>query len=539
MFSSTEGRNGMLDILIKNGRVIDGTGNPWLHSDVAVMGDKIVQVRPHINEEARCLIDAQGLVVAPGFIDTHTHSDLRVFKHPEEDAKLMQGITTALIGQDGLSVAPLDEVNKEPMMMRVSGLLGNYLEKWPWNSMAEYLAALEKLPPATNTMMLVPHGAIRAMVVGWESRSATPVELERMKQLLAEAMKEGGCGFSTGLIYPPGIYADRVELVELCRVTVDNGGFFVVHMRNESNLVLESMQEVIEICLEAGCPLHISHLKIAGKANWGKATQALGRLEEARVKGLDVSFDQYPYVAGSTMLDAVIPPRFHTGGTAALLEKLKDPAIREEIRQVHEKIKPESWENWVESCGWDGIMVNAVKSETNRFAEGKSIAAIAKELGKTPLDAVCDLLIDEENSVTMTLFYGCEEDVKEIMQSEYMTLCTDGIVGGKPHPRVFGSCARFLGKYVREEKVLSLSQAIRRLTSYPAQRLGLQNRGLIREGMKADISIFNSETIIDMGTFTEPDHYPQGIEYVIVAGQIAVEKGKITSVRAGKVLRRG
>lgn len=529
----------MLDILIKNGRVIDGTGNPWLHSDVAVMGDKIVQVRPHINEEARCLIDAQGLVVAPGFIDTHTHSDLRVFKHPEEDAKLMQGITTALIGQDGLSVAPLDEVNKEPMMMRVSGLLGNYLEKWPWNSMAEYLAALEKLPPATNTMMLVPHGAIRAMVVGWESRSATPVELERMKQLLAEAMKEGGCGFSTGLIYPPGIYADRVELVELCRVTVDNGGFFVVHMRNESNLVLESMQEVIEICLEAGCPLHISHLKIAGKANWGKATQALGRLEEARVKGLDVSFDQYPYVAGSTMLDAVIPPRFHTGGTAALLEKLKDPAIREEIRQVHEKIKPESWENWVESCGWDGIMVNAVKSETNRFAEGKSIAAIAKELGKTPLDAVCDLLIDEENSVTMTLFYGCEEDVKEIMQSEYMTLCTDGIVGGKPHPRVFGSCARFLGKYVREEKVLSLSQAIRRLTSYPAQRLGLQNRGLIREGMKADISIFNSETIIDMGTFTEPDHYPQGIEYVIVAGQIAVEKGKITSVRAGKVLRRG
>ena len=528
----------MLDILIKDGRVIDGAGNPWFRADLAIRGDKIVQIHPHIANPAQQVIDATGLIVAPGFIDTHTHSDVRVFKHPEEDAKLMQGITTALIGQDGLSVAPLDDINKEKMMLRVSGLLGTYLTAWPWNSMAEYLAALESLPPATNTMMLVPHGAIRAMVVGWEDRPATPVELERMKILLAQAMEEGGCGFSTGLIYPPGIYADRTEMVELCKVTASYGGFFVVHMRNEGGLVLEAMREVIGIGREAGCPLHISHLKVAGKRNWGKAGEALGLIEEARSNGLDVTFDQYPYLAGSTMLDAVIPPRFHTGGTAQLLERLKNPDVREEIRQVQEDIKPERWDNWVESCGWDGIMVNSVKSEVNRFAEGKTITQIAQDLGKPPLDAVCDLLIAEENAVTMTLFYGCEEDVKEIMRSEYMTLCSDGIVGGKPHPRVYGTCARFLGKYVREEKVLPLPQAIKRMTSFPAQRLGLQDRGVLRERMVADITIFDPETIIDKGTYAEPNQYPIGISYVIVSGQVAMENGKLTAKRAGRILRR-
>lgn len=528
----------MLDILIKNGRVIDGTGNTWFQADVAVKGDKIVQVRRKISAEARRVIDATGLVVAPGFIDIHTHSDLRVFKHPEEDAKLMQGITTALIGQDGLSVAPLDEANKEPMMRRVSGLLGTYLAQWHWNSMAEYLDAIDAVNPATNSMMLVPHGAVRSMVVGWEDRAATADEVELMKKILAQALEDGGCGFSTGLIYPPGMYADHYEMVELCKVTASYGGFFVVHMRNEGDYVLDSIREVVDICLEAGCPLHISHLKVGGKRNWGKAGEVLGLLEEARAKGLEVTFDQYPYIAGSTMLDAVIPPRFHTGGTQKLLERLKDPVVREEIRQVQENIKPERWENWVDSCGWDGILVNAVTSELNRFAEGRSISQIAAETGKTPLDVVADLLIEEDNAVTMTVFYGSEDDVKEIMRSDYMTVCSDGIVGGKPHPRVYGTCTRFLGKYVREEKVLTLPQAVKRMTSFPAQRLGLQDRGLVREGLMADITIFNPETIIDKGTFAEPNQYPEGIVHVLVAGQLAVENGRLTSARAGRVLRR-
>lgn len=528
----------MLDVLIKNGKIIDGAGNPWYEADLGIQGDTIVRVSQAIKAEAEKIIDAGGLTVSPGFIDSHTHSDLRVFKHPEEDSKLMQGITTALIGQDGLSVAPLDEANKPPMMLRVSGLLGTYLREWPWNSMAEYLSAMEKLPPATNSMMLVPSGAIRASVVGWENRPATPGELERMKRILAQAMEEGACGYSTGLIYAPGIYADRTEMVELCKVTAGYGGFFVVHIRSEGDYFLESMQEVIEICRDAGCPLHISHLKILGKKNWGRAGEALALIEEARAQGLDVSFDQYPYTAGSSGLDLVIPPRFHTGGTARLLERLNNPAVREEIRQVQEGLKPERWENFVDTCTWDGIIVSAVKTDANRFVEGKSVAEIAKITGKTPIDAVCDLLVAEENAVTMIVFYGSEEDVKEIMRSEYMTICTDAIVGGKPHPRTYGTCARFLGKYVREEKVLTLPQAVKRMTSFPAQRLGLQNRGLIREGMIADLVIFNPDSIIDKGTYTEPNQYPGGIEFVLVGGQLAVADGKLTGARAGKVLRR-
>jgi len=424
------------------------------------------------------------------------------------------------------------------MMLRVSGLLGTYLEEWPWNSMAEYLSAIEKIPPATNTMMLVPSGAVRAMVVGWENRPATLVELERMKGILSRAMEEGACGYSTGLIYPPGIYAGRTEMVEMCKVAASYGGFFVVHMRSEGDYLLDSIREVTGICMDAGCPLHISHLKVAGKKNWGRAGEALALIDESRGKGLDVTFDQYPYLAGSTMLDAVIPPRFHAGGTAGLLERLKDPAVREEIRQVQENTKPERWENWIDTCGWEGIVVTAVKTDANRFAEGKSVAEIAKITGKAPIDAVCDLLIAEENAVTMVVFYGSEEDVREIMRSEYMTLCSDGIVGGKPHPRVYGTCARLLGKYVREEKVVTLPQAIRKMTSLPAQRLRLQERGIIREGMAADITIFNPDTIIDRGTYAEPNQYPIGIDYVLVNGRVAVDNGKLASLRAGKVIRR-
>lgn len=529
----------MLDVLIRNGRIIDGSGSPWFRGDLGVEGGRIVSLRHRVREEAARVIDAAGLVVSPGFIDMHTHSDLLVFAHPEEDAKLLQGITTALIGQDGLSVAPIDDANKAPMMRRVSGLLGTYLADWPWNSLAEFLERLDALPPATNTLMLIPHGAIRATVVGWENRPAAPNEIVRMQRMLTQAFAEGGVGLSTGLIYPPGMYADRAEVVALCRTTAECGGFFVVHLRNEGDHVLESIREVGEVCLEAGCPLHISHLKVAGKANWGKAGEVLALIESYRQRGVEITFDQYPYVAGSTMLDAVIPPRFHAGGTGALLARLKDPMVREEIRRVQDKVMPERWENWVDLCGWDGIWVNAVKTDANRFAEGRSIADIAKATGKRPIDVVCDLLLEEDDAVTMTVFYGCEEDVRAIMRSDHMTVCSDGIVGGKPHPRVYNTCARFLGKYVREDAVLSLPQAVRRLTSFPAQRLGLQDRGLLRESMVADVTVFDPTTIIDVGTYAEPNRHPVGVSSVLVGGQIAVENGALTGVRAGRVLRSG
>lgn len=528
----------MLDCVIRNGRVIDGTGSPWFRSDIGIRGDRIVLVRDRIREEAAQVIDAVGRIVSPGFIDMHTHSDLRVFRHPEEDSKLLQGITTALIGQDGLSVAPIAEADKPPFRQRVSGLLGTYLTDWPWSSMAEFLERLDVLPPATNTLMLVPHGPVRTAVLGWENRPAAAEEIGRMQRILTRALEEGGVGFSTGLIYPPGMFADRAELVALCRVAGEHGGFFVVHMRNEGDHVLDSVREVAEICREADCPLHISHLKVAGKRNWGTADRLLALIDSYRGEGVEISFDQYPYVAGSTMLDAVIPPRFHAGGTSALLARLRDPAIREEIREVQDNVRRERWDNWVDLCGWDGIVVNAVTTEANRFAEGKSIAALAASTGKRPVDVVCDLLIDEDSAVTQTLFYGSEDDVRTILQSELMMFCTDGIVGGKPHPRVYNSSARLLGKYVREDGVLGLPQAIRRMTAAPARRLGLQDRGLLREGMAADLVVFDPETIRDTGTFAEPNRHPTGIAHVLVAGRIAVDDGALTGIRAGRVFRR-
>lgn len=529
----------LLDLVIRNARILDGTGNPWYRSDIGISGEEIVKISRNIEEQGSRSIDVEGLYVSPGFIDMHTHWDLRVFAHPEEEEKLRQGITTSLIGQDGLSVAPLSDEVKEEMRLRVSGLLGKYIDSWPWNSMDEYLGYLDKAAPSTNYMMLVPHGAVRVDALGWENRPASAGELEKMKSLLAEALDEGACGFSTGLIYPPGMYADRRELVELCRVTGNKGGFFVVHMRDEGNFLMDSIREVSGICIDAGCPLHISHLKVAGKINWGKSTEVLELLEEIREQGLELTFDQYPYTAGSTMLDALIPPRFHAGGTEKLLERLSDPATREEIRMIVESEKVERWENWVAHCGWDGILINSVASESNRFAEGKTLDEIGKITDQSPFEALCNLLISEEGQVVMTQFYGSEKDVENFMTSDYMTLCSDAIVGGKPHPRAYGSTCRLLGQYARERGVLTLAQAVSRMTARPAQRLGLRDRGLIREGMKADITVFDYGKIKDKGTFREPNQYPDGIVHVFINGYPALSDAKLTNSRKGRVLRSG
>ena len=528
----------MLDTLFRNARVIDGSGNPWFTADVGVSDGRIAAVGYRLNAGAREEVDISGAVLCPGFVDAHTHSDLRLFAYPGEAEKLHQGITTALLGQDGLSVAPLDEANKAPMMRRVSGLLGTYLEEWAWNTMAEYLDALDRARPAVNNAMLAPHGAVRAMALGWDNRPAAPSELDRMKKILAEALQDGACGLSTGLIYPPGMYADRNELVELCRTTGEHGGFFVVHMRNESDHLIDSILEVGGICLEAGCPLHISHLKVAGKKNWGKSAEALQTIEDFRNRGLEVTFDQYPYEAGSTMLDAVIPPRFPTGGTQRLLESLADPDVREDIRRTQAGETDDQWENWVLSCGWDSVLINSVKTDKNRFAEGLRVTELAEATGKDPLDAVCDLLIDEDDAVTMTQFYGCEEDIREIMKSPCMMLCSDAIVGGKPHPRAYGSTARFLGKYARDEKVMTIEEAVMKMTSQTCRRIGLYDRGIIRPGMAADITVFDPDRIIDKGTYQDPCRHPEGIIHVMVNGVFAMKNGALTGERPGRALRR-
>ncbi len=526
----------MLDLLFRNCRVVDGSGNPWYRADVAVRGDTIAGIGS-IDQEAKRVIDVNFRVLCPGFIDMHTHSDLRVLAHPEESMKLMQGVTTALIGQDGLSTAPIDEANKEPMRRRLAGLNGTYVDRWDWTSLGGYLDAVDRVKPAANVAMLAPHGAIRATAMGWENRKATAPELDRMKALLDGAFDDGAFGFSTGLIYPPGMYADSEEMLELLALTGRRGGFFVVHMRNESDYVLQSIDEVVDLCLRAECPLHISHLKVAGRKNWGLAPAVLEKLDKARSRGLELTFDQYPYVAGSTMLDAVVPPSQHSGGIAALLKRLEDKDYRKKVIDIIEERTPEIWENWPMTCGWENVYINAVESDRNRDAEGRNIAELAELHGKHPFDVVADLLIEENDAVTMTIFYGSEDDMKAILRDEYGTFCTDGIVGGKPHPRVYGSSARILGQYVRDERVLSLPHAIRRMTSFPASRLKLRDRGLVAEGMKADLVVFDPEKVKEVGTYKEPNRYPEGFAVVTVSGRIAMENGKLTGERAGKALR--
>lgn len=528
----------LLDIVLRRCRVIDGAGAPWFRADVGIAGDRIALVRKSITDEASTTIDIGDRILCPGFIDMHTHSDLRLFAQPEEDAKLMQGITTGLVGQDGLSVAPVSTPERPMMQKRLLGLDGGYGKEWEWNSIGEYLAAVDRAHPAANTAMLTPHGAVRASVVGWEDRPATEDEIGRMVELVGVSMTEGAYGFSTGLVYPPCPYAEEREFVALAAETARFGGFFVVHMRNEADHIVQSLREVIGICTKAGCPLHISHLKVAGRNNWGRAGDVLGVIDDARSSGLEVTFDQYPYTAGSTMLDALIPPVFHAEGQRRMLEYLRDPDIREKILEIQEGRKQILWENWVANCGWDGIFINAVRSDANRWTEGRSLADIAKTSGKRPVDALCDLLDEEEGNATMTVFYGCEDDVRTILGHEAMCFCSDSIVGGKPHPRAYGSTARILGQYVRQEGVLSLPHAVRKMTSAPAARLGLQHRGLVREGMIADLVAFDPDEVVETGTYQDPVRYPRGIFAVIVAGAVAMKQGRLTGERSGRALRK-
>jgi len=527
------------DIIIQDGIIFEGSGNPWFKADIGIKNGRIEHIGNLSKETAPQEINTKGLVVAPGFIDMHSHSDIMLLVEREAKQKIMQGVTTELLGQDGISCAPLtDEQVKDSMKKRLAGLLGTLDVEWSWNSFCEYLDTLEQQQTAINLVSLVPHGAVRASIMQFDDRAPSPTELEAMKSLLAKSMEEGGFGMSTGLIYPPCSYAQPDELIELCKVVAEHHGIFVTHIRNESDYLLESMKEVIDISEKSGVALHMSHFKAAGQANWPKVKAALALVDEARKTGVDMTFDQYPYIAGSTMLDAVIPHWAHVGGSENLLERLKTHADRERIKKNwdgSEKIP--GWDNMVSWSGWEGIMITWVRSEKNKPLEGKTIVEIAKIVGKDPPETVFDLLVEEELAVSMVEFWGQEGDVATVMKHEAHMVGTDGLLGGRPHPRVYGTYPRILGKFVREEGILPLREAIRKMTALPAQRLGLQDRGLLREDFAADITIFDPNRVIDRGTYEDPVQFPTGIEYVIVNGVIVNEKGQHTGKLPGKVLR--
>jgi N-acyl-D-amino-acid deacylase len=520
----------MYDLIIKGGKIIDGSGNPWYPGDVAIKKGTIYAVGK-VKKKARETLDASGLVVSPGFIDAHSHGDLVLISEPEALIKIMQGITTEIVGQDGLGEAPLTDDNVDMWRRYLSGLNGNPDLGWEWRSFGDYLNRLEAARPSVNVASLVGHGNIRLAVMGMDNRKPTAAELSKMKRLLNESLTEGGIGFSTGLIYPPCVYADSNELTELCKVVAAHRGVFVVHMRNEGDKLLDSIDEVVSVGRDSWVSVHISHFKANGRANWGHAPQALTKVGDARKDGIDVTFDQYPYTAGSTFLGSLLPPWAHEGGLDILLTRLRDVETRKKLASYLNHEGDEGSPN-----EWDRILITNARTSRNKRFEGRYISEIAKELGKKPAETVLDIVLEEENSATMASFTMDENDVRTIMRSPLGMVCTDGIVLGKPHPRAFGSFPRVAGHYVREG-VLRLEDAIRKMTSFTAQTHGLMDRGVLRPGLAADITIFDPERIEDTATFENPIQYPKGIEYVIVNGKVSVESGKHTGERAGRILR--
>jgi N-acyl-D-amino-acid deacylase len=528
-----------MKVLIKNGSIVDGSGAPRYAASLVVEDTRIAAIgNVEHSGEFDQVIDAQGMIVAPGFIDTHSHSDLQVMLNPYVEAKIRQGVTTELLGQDGISMAPLPLRYISPWRKNLAGLDGDSDEVgWDYETTDGYLRALEAKGVGLNESYLIPHGNVRMEAMGLDNRTASPEELSRMREIIRREMEVGAFGLSTGLIYMPCAYADTAELIELCKVVAEFDGAFVVHQRSEADTILASMEEVIEIGRKSGVKIHFSHFKVCGRKNWSLIDKVLGLLDSAAAEGIRVSFDQYPYVAGSTMLGVILPPWAHDGGTDKLLERLRSPALRQRMIQDIEQGIP-GWDNFVDFAGFDQIFVTSVKTDANREVIGKSLMEIAGMRGKNPYEAAFDLLLGEENAVGMVDFYGKEEHVVQFLTRPEQNVCTDGLLGGKPHPRVFGSFPRVLGKYVRQERALTLEDAVRKMTSKPAEVFGFERRGLLKAGNFADIVIFNPETIVDKGTFVDPVQFPDGIAHVLINGELVLSSGNYDRKLAGNVLRK-
>lgn len=528
-------------ILIKGATIADGSLAPAYLGDI-VLENGIIE---NINKDGEAatgsfdeIIDCQGLVAAPGFIDTHSHSDLKILTEPEVLPKVMQGITTEVLGQDGISMAPLPKQFIDTWRKNIAGLDGESDEiNWEYETTENYLKLIESVTPGINESYLVPHGNIRMEAMGLEDRQPTADEIKLMCEITRREMEAGCLGLSSGLIYTPCAYSKTQEIIELCKVVAEYDGVFVVHQRSEADTILPSMEEIIEIGRKSGVRIHYSHFKVCGKDNWDKLEDMLSLLDKADSENITVSLDQYPYVAGSTMLGIILPPWAHDGGTNELMKRLQNHELRARMKEdIHKGIP--GWDNFIQFAGVEGIFITSVVTDKNKDLIGKSLLEIGHIKGKEPLDAALDLLLEEKNAVGMVDFYGTEEAVIRILKRKEMNACTDGLLAGKPHPRVYGSFPRILGKYVREEKVLTLEEAVYKMTYKAATAMNIRNRGLLKPGYYGDITIFNPETIIDMGTFVDPIKFPKGIEYVLVNGEITVKKGKHTGIRAGKVIKR-
>ena len=531
------------DLIIKNGRIIDGTGNSWFQADIGIMGSEIAAISRTANGmEAKSVLDAAGLVVSPGFIDTHSHDDAYVLIDPQCGQKVLQGVTTDVIGNCGFSLAPLSDAHCNDLRAASALMGGDSLGDgfWSLRAFAHYLEKLDAAPLGINVVPLVGHGTIRIAVIGFDNRVPSESEMAQMKQMTEEAMQAGAFGLSTGLIYVPANYAHTEEVIELARVAAKYNGIYATHMRSEGDYEMQAIDETLKIAREAGLAAHIAHHKVAGRKNWGNSRLTLKAFADARAEGLVVTWDQYPYRAGSTFLPAALPPHIQAQGARQFAEKLKDPAVRRQIRQEIESGEDQPWENLIGGAGFENIVISAAPRHPDFV--GKSIAAIAEMTAKDPFDIYFNLVVEEQMEAGIVIFMMDDDDIERILKDPATMIGSDGVPAfgsAKPHPRMTGTFPRILGRYVRDKGIISLEEAIRKMTSLPAQTFSLYKKGVLRPGMDADLVVFDPSTVIDNATFEDPSQPPAGIHWVVVNGAVAVEDGKIAGATSGKVLRRG
>jgi len=527
------------DVLIKNGTVYDGTGGEGRKADVALRGDRIAAVGDCQSSPAKLVIDAHGLAVAPGFINMLSWSTESLIADGHSQSEIRQGVTTEIMGE-GESMGPVNERVREKMLREQKDI--HYEIKW--STLAEYLRYLEARGISCNVASFIGATTIRENVIGFEDKAPTPQQLDEMRALVRQEMEGGALGIGTSLIYPPAFYAKTPELIELCKVAAQYQGKYISHMRSEGNQLLEAVDELIRISRQANIPAEVYHIKAAGESNWPKLDKLLARIEAAQKEGLKITANMYTYTAAGTGLDACLPPWTEDGGYPALFKRLRDPATREKIA-LEVKTPSDAWENLYLAAGSpEKILLVGFKSEKLKPLTGKSLAAVAQMRGKDPIETIMDLIAEDESRIDSIYFVMSEENVRKELAKPWISFGSDeasqapeGVfLKSNPHPRAYGNFARVLGKYVRDEKAISLGEAIRRLSALPATNLGLDHRGFLREGMFADVVVFDPATIADRATFAQPHQYAVGMKHIFVNGVQVLKEGEHTGAEPGRAL---